>query len=364
MNKYFHLYEYDHNLKARLAIFQLQGKATLWWEEVKTVRGVNEQNITWEKFQRYFKERYLTERFYNEKAKEFHDLRLGQLTMDEFITKFTSLLRYVPYIREEKAKEQRFISNLPLFMKYCIEFDNPKTMDVVIQKGNRGNINKGPPRGQINRNLHRNQSKFRPSNEPKPSDQSSRIEVEAIARPPIQCWGCGGPHYIKNCPNRKGAKQILQIQEASTVGDVAKSIPKINAALEDHQEKYQPTMVEFEGMDWIEKHWSLINCKTKAIYYMDEQGNKQEIQGILRPLKLRPITASQLEKCSKKGCHIYAIQVGCANLMDKYVSLESIPVIQNFPDVFPEEIAGLPSKRDIDFTIELVAGAAPVSQAP
>ena len=46
MNKYFQLYEYDHNLKALLAIFELQGKATLWWEEVKTIRGVNEENIS------------------------------------------------------------------------------------------------------------------------------------------------------------------------------------------------------------------------------------------------------------------------------------------------------------------------------
>jgi len=43
MNKYFQLYEYDHNLKARLDIFKLQGKATLWWEEVKMVRGVSEK---------------------------------------------------------------------------------------------------------------------------------------------------------------------------------------------------------------------------------------------------------------------------------------------------------------------------------
>lgn len=134
MNKYFQLYEYDHNLKARLAIFQLQGKATLWWEEVKIVKGVSEQGITWDKFQRYFKERYLTERFYDEKAREFHDLRLGQQTMDEFISRFTSLLRYVPYIREEKAKVQRFLSSLPSSMRERIEFDNPKTMDDAIRK--------------------------------------------------------------------------------------------------------------------------------------------------------------------------------------------------------------------------------------
>jgi len=50
MNKYFQLYEYDHNFKVHLAIFQLQGKATLWWEEVTTVRGMDEQSKTSEKF--------------------------------------------------------------------------------------------------------------------------------------------------------------------------------------------------------------------------------------------------------------------------------------------------------------------------
>lgn len=46
MNKYFQLYELHQNLKAWLAILQLEGKATLWWEEVKIVQGVSEQNIT------------------------------------------------------------------------------------------------------------------------------------------------------------------------------------------------------------------------------------------------------------------------------------------------------------------------------
>ena len=44
--------------------------------------------------------------------------------------------------------------------------------------------------------------------------------------------------------------------------------------------------------------------------------------------------------------------------------LEDYPVLQDFKDVFPDEVPGLPPKRDIDFTIELVPGAAPVSRAP
>ena len=39
-------------------------------------------------------------------------------------------------------------------------------------------------------------------------------------------------------------------------------------------------------------------------------------------------------------------------------------MLQEFKDVFPDEIPGLPPKRDIDFTIGLVPGAAPVSKAP
>ena len=37
------------------------------------------------------------------------------------------------------------------------------------------------------------------------------------------------------------------MQEASTVGDVARNIPRINAALEDRQADFQPTMIELEG---------------------------------------------------------------------------------------------------------------------
>eukprot|EP00253_Pinus_taeda_P022539 PITA_22539 len=396
MNKYFQVYEYDHHLKARLAIFQLQAKATLWWEEVKMVRGVSEQDVTWEMFQRYFKEKYLTKRFYDEKAREFHDLRLGQQTIDEFVTKFTSLLRYVPYIREEKAKVQRFVSSLPLTMRERIEFDNPKTMDESIRKarlcyqqnkskgensgkrwtdkrdskmpmgskGARSSFQKGFSKGANTKIPTKNQNRFKTPAESKYSEQQVRLDNEGSARPPVQCWGCGGPHYIRNCLHRKDNDQLSQIYEASTVGDVARSIARINAALEDRQADYQPTMIEFEGMDWLERRWSVINCKTKTVSYRDELGVGKEIQGIQKPVQIQPITASQLVKCIQNKCQIYAVQVGFADSVDKVATVKDIPVVQDFADVFPEEIPGLPPKRDLDFTIELIPGAAPVSRAP
>jgi hypothetical protein len=40
------------------------------------------------------------------KTKEFYELRLGYLTIEEFVNKFLELLRYVPYIKDEKEKIQ------------------------------------------------------------------------------------------------------------------------------------------------------------------------------------------------------------------------------------------------------------------
>ena len=41
-----------------------------------------------------------------------------------------------------------------------------------------------------------------------------------------------------------------------------------------------------------------------------------------------------------------------------------IPVVCEFPDVFPDELPGLPPDRDVEFKIELVPGAAPISRRP
>jgi hypothetical protein len=49
----------------------------------------------------------------------------------------------------------------------------------------------------------------------------------------------------------------------------------------------------------------------------------------------------------------------------KFVSgptLDQVPVVCEYPDVFPEELPGMPPNRDIEFIIELVLGTAPIAQ--
>ena len=66
--------------------------------------------------------------------KEFHELRMGSMTMDAFINIFIDLLHYVPYIKEEKVKIQQFLGCLPPSFWDRIEFDMPKTLDTTLHK--------------------------------------------------------------------------------------------------------------------------------------------------------------------------------------------------------------------------------------
>ena len=71
----------------------------------------------------------------------------------------------------------------------------------------------------------------------------------------------------------------------------------------------------------------------------------------------------QLKKLCRKGFQLYAAHIFDA-IENETPKLEDFHVLQKFKDVFPNEIPGIPPKRDIDFTIELVLGVAPVSKTP
>lgn len=94
---------------------------------------------------------------------------------------------------------------------------------------------KYPSRKGPNGPSNRNQQKYIPQYEVKQNETSRRLETNQVPKSPLQCWGCGEPHYYKNFPHRARLEIVTNIQEASTVGDMERNIPRIKATLEDHQ---------------------------------------------------------------------------------------------------------------------------------
>ncbi|GKD35447.1 reverse transcriptase domain-containing protein [Tanacetum coccineum] len=85
------------------------------------------------------------------------------------------------------------------------------------------------------------------------------------------------------------------------------------------------------GMDWVSKYHTRIFCDDKVIHI---------------PIKGETLIIRVMEKKSDEK------------------RLEDIPVVREFPEVFPENIPGLPPVRQVEFQIDLIPGAAPVARAP
>ena len=117
-------------------------------------------------------------------------------------------------------------------------------------------------------------------------------------------------------------------------------------------------------MDWLEKHRILLNCYDKSFSRVDHVVNKFTVKGVPRKTVIREISALQMKRSVQKGCKVFAVHIINNSKENEKSELRNIPVINEFMDVFPDEIPGLPPKRDIDITIDLVPGSVPISKAP
>ena len=120
------------------------------------------------------------------------------------------------------------------------------------------------------------------------------------------------------------------------------------------------------GMGWMEKQQVILNCFQKTFTCLDDKGEGITVKGIPKKIFVRQISALQMKKVVRKGCKVFVVHVINSEPINKEdkLNFDDIPILQDFSDVFPKEIPGLPPKRDLDFTIELVPRAIPNSKAP
>ncbi|GKD45256.1 hypothetical protein Tco_1269901, partial [Tanacetum coccineum] len=66
------------------------------------------------------------------------------------------------------------------------------------------------------------------------------------------------------------------------------------------------------------------------------------------------------------GCDVFLAHVTTKEAKDKSEGkrIEDVPIVRDFPEVFPEDLSGIPPARQVEFQIDLVPGAAPVARAP
>ena len=99
--------------RTRLAAFQLEGEAQVWWNRVKTSRDL--EAMTWAEFHDLFMGKYFSATARHAKAQEFLERRQGTMTVMEYVARFTELTRFSDdYVAINVAKVRRFENGLKL----------------------------------------------------------------------------------------------------------------------------------------------------------------------------------------------------------------------------------------------------------
>ncbi|GKA28067.1 putative reverse transcriptase domain-containing protein, partial [Tanacetum coccineum] len=165
------------------------------------------------------------------------------------------------------------------------------------------------------------------------------------------CYECGNTRHIKkNClklknhrnNNRNGPAQgrayALGGRDASPDSNV------ITASWSDHRDE---KIVR-------------VPIRKDTLIFQSEGSNQR------KESRLNIISCTKAQEYLSKGCDVFLAHITTKEAKDKSEEkrLEDVPIVRDFPEVFPEDLSGIPPARQVEFQIDLVPGAAPVARAP
>ncbi|GJR27965.1 putative reverse transcriptase domain-containing protein [Tanacetum coccineum] len=176
-------------------------------------------------------------------------------------------------------------------------------------------------------------------------------------------------HYRKECPRLKNNKGNRGNQAGNDRAPAKVYVVGNAGANPDNVVAELGSFDAIIGMDWLAKYQAIIVCAEKIVRI--PWRNKTLIihgdgstQGNVTRLNI--ISCTKTLKYMEKGFPIFLAHITTKEIEDKSEKkrLEDVPIVQNFPEVFPEDLPGLPPTRQVEFQIDLVPGAAPVARAP
>lgn len=116
------------------------------------------------------------------------------------------------------------------------------------------------------------------------------------------------------------------------------------------------------GMDWLASCHATLDYRSKTIKFSMSRELTFSFQGDMSEVPSNLISLLGKLGFFKRGCKGY---LALAKDVDKEtMTLDSVLVVKEFPDIFPEELLGLPSNREIKFNIDVVSRTQPIFIPP
>ncbi|XP_075481157.1 uncharacterized protein LOC142521868 [Primulina tabacum] len=448
-----------------------QDRARDWWEAAKM--GIDEQNIvvSWDVFKTQFTEQFSPPSYYTEKENEFNDLRQGNMSVAQYASTFTAMLKYAPHVAANpKAKYNRFVnglnnniytyvvSGLPTGFAEAVE--RAKNAEAGLKRGGVSFVPLGS-RSTTQQNLKAKGKMFKKSRSASSSFSGYRQQGESQEG-----------HYARVCPSKKNFSQPFQggFRAGSSTGRGTASVKsfqqsyappqqtsrsrnfssqphaRVFALTEDQAQEAPgsviagncfvsgyPARVLFDtgashsfisdsfstshslipvvlptsisvatpmgmiimstrmildcvlncednelhlnliilplhdfdcivGMDRLTIYRATIDCFHGIVRFRLNFGKKWNFNGKVSRAKIPLISSLEMSRLLSQGNEGYLVYTVDTEKVES--TLSEIPVVNEFQDIFPDEIPEFPPSREIEFSIELNSGTTPISKKP
>ena len=285
----------------RLAAFQREGEAWVWWKWARTSRDL--EAMTWAELQELFMCKYFPE---IAKAQEFLKLKQRPMTVMDYVTRFTDLARLVDdYMTTNLAKVRRFENGLKLSIRGRIVELRLQDMDSMV--GTTLTI-----------------------------ERELGLEVETLE----------GPLYVSS---PLGIRARIGMICRGCELEISGTLLTVDLRIMD--------MSEFDvilGMDWLTAYRVIIDCERRRVTTYTQDGTRVVFQGDEHDILPQIVYES---KCQGQ---LVGWLVSITLEDEERPDLDLPRVVCEYVDVFPDELPGLPPLRVVDFGIELHPGTSPI----
>ncbi|XP_073120030.1 uncharacterized protein [Henckelia pumila] len=310
--------DYSDNRRIRLVVHQLHDITKVWWIAAKKAL---DNRVSYRK----------------EKGEEFASLQQGQLNIEEYVAKFTSLLKFAPHIADnDEAQADQFINGLNPDIFTLVNAGQPNNFADAL------NHAKGAEADSREEVVVAEEifSELKGSNlRKKVAVLIALVDKESLSLERFQTG-----HFARICPQRGSGSS----QGAGSSRSVTQPKRKASSV---HSFQPQPPSQSLAGGSQIK----VVRFRSKMAdewkFYV--KGSRARI-----PL-ISVVSMTQLLQKGAEGFLIYDVDV-----MKTSPKLADLSVVSEFADVFPDEIPGLPPIREVNFSIELMPGTQPISKAP
>ncbi|GJR80691.1 putative reverse transcriptase domain-containing protein [Tanacetum coccineum] len=399
----------------KFATCTLLGSALTWWNShVRTVGHDVAYAMTWTNLKKMMTDKYCPRGEIKKLEVEMWNLKVKGTDVVGYNQRFQELaLMCARMFSEELDKIEKYVGGLPDMIHESVMATNPKTMQDAIEfatelmdkkistfaKRQSENKRKQDDNQQQQQNKRQNtgmayaagSGKKKPYGGSKPlstvnaNTTNNQRGTRAGQKP--TCYECGAQgHFKRDCPKLKNNNRgnqgtfLLNNRYASVLFDTGADRSFVSTAFSSQIDITPSTLDHYYDVELADRRIIGLNSISRGciLNLLNHPFNIDLIPGnetlIVRgdgsdqgnKTRLNIISCTKTQKYMLKGCPICLAHVTTKETEEKSEKkrLEDVPIVRDFPEVFPEDLPGLPPTRHMEFQIYLIPGAALVARAP